>query len=272
MKEKKERTSSLIPISSNWYYALKIFAIVTMIIYCITICQPFSTMIPETAQTVMQMIGEMSVPIFAYELVECFHYTKSRKKHLLKLFLLMVVSEPLRDFAVDGTLYNTEKQSICYDFFLSWIMLMVMSIDFNELFKDRLLFKSERYVKILSNHHRVMVGVVFCFIGEVTMCNYGFKAVMLIGFLELAYHSNHKRIWQTVYLAIYILMFKEDAVSYILVIADIVLILMAETQTKKRKYELKGKQITDIKPIKWICTVAYPLQFLVFAIIRFVTV
>jgi hypothetical protein len=272
MKEKKERVSSLIPISSNWYYTLKIFAIATMIIYCITICPPFSTMIPETAQTVMQMIGEISVPIFAYELVECFHYTKSRKKHLLKLFLLMVISEPLRDFAVDGVLNNIEKQSICCDFFLSWIMLIVMSVDFKKLFKDKLLFKSERYVKMLSNHHRVMVGVVFCFIGAVIMCNYDFKVVMLVGFLELAYHSNHKRVWQTVYLAIYILMFQEKAVYYILVIVDIVLILIAETQTKKKKYELEGKQITDIKPIKWICTVAYPLQFLVFSIIRLVTV
>lgn len=209
------------------------------------------------------------MPIFAYELVESYHYTKNRKKHFLKILILAIVSEPLRDLAVDGTIINVEKQSICYDLLLSWIMLIIMNANLKKFFSNTLFSKSDGYARLLSNNHRVLTGLAFGFIAIITMANYNYLCVSLIALFEIAYNSKHKRIWQTIFLLIYILMFKD--VSQIFIAIDIILILMAETQFKDQK-EKREVKLFEKRVVKLICTVAYPLQLLIFAIIRFVAV
>lgn len=267
MKINKEKKSSLRPISTNWYYLLKIFGVILMIPNFLVLCSPFNTMLSDTALLILRMISRASMPIFAYELVECFHYTKSRKKHFLKLLLLTIVSEPLRDFAIDGTLINAEKQSICYDLLLSWIMLTVMNVDFKKFFSNTLFSKSDGYARLLSNNHRVLTGLAFCFIAIVTMANYNYLCVALIALLEIAYNSKHKRVWQFIFLLTYILMFKD--VSQVFIAIDIVLILIAETKFKNKE-EKQTVKFFENKFVKLICTVAYPLQLLIFTIIRLV--
>lgn len=269
-KNKKEKKFPLRPISTNWYYALKILAIILMIPNFLIICSPVNTMFSTQALIIMRMISRASMPIFAYELVECFHYTKSRKKHLLKLFLLAVISEPLRDFVADSTLSNARQQSICYDFFLAWIMLMFMSADLGKLFKGNLLFKSEKYTKMLNYYHKVITGLVFSLIAEITMANYGFLCVALTALLEIAYNSKHKRIWQTVFLLIYITTFNATMVFQIFIVFDIILIITAETKFRKTGQEKPTAKFIESKPVKWICTTAYPLQLLIFTVIKLI--
>ena len=73
-----------------------------------------SLMSLSTWATVLQMIGWLSVPVFAFLLVEGFQHTSSFKRYLLTMLGFAVVSEIPYDLAMSGSLWNLNSQnSLC---------------------------------------------------------------------------------------------------------------------------------------------------------------
>ena len=79
---------SKISLTSN---GLKIIAIVTMIIDHIGYY--FQPYINNVIYIILRAIGRISMPLFAYMIVQGFFHTKDLKKYILRIFIFAVVTQ-----------------------------------------------------------------------------------------------------------------------------------------------------------------------------------
>ena len=77
--------------------------------------------------SVMQLIGGMAVPIFAFLIVEGFRNTSDYKRYLLSVLLFALVSELPYDMAVNGKLWDFSGQNAMVSTFIC--LLMVYFLD-----------------------------------------------------------------------------------------------------------------------------------------------
>ena len=82
-----------------------------------------SLMSLSTWATVLQMIGWLSVPVFAFLLVEGFQHTSSFKRYLLTMLGFAVVSEIPYDLAMSGSLWSLNSQNSLFTLSIYLIML-----------------------------------------------------------------------------------------------------------------------------------------------------
>lgn len=73
--------------------------------------------------TLLQLIGGLAVPVFAFLLVEGFVHTSSFRRYFLTMLLFAIISEVPYDLAVSDTLWNPSKQNALFSMLLCLIML-----------------------------------------------------------------------------------------------------------------------------------------------------
>lgn len=73
--------------------------------------------------SIFQMIGWLSVPVFAFLLVEGFRHTSSFKRYLLTMLGFAVVSEVPYDLAISGSLWDLSSQNPLFTLSICLIML-----------------------------------------------------------------------------------------------------------------------------------------------------
>ena len=78
--------------------------------------------------SVMQIIGGMAVPIFAFLLVEGFRNTSSYRNYLLTMFVAALVSELPYDLAVSGKLFDFTSQNALVSMCICLIMLKCLNL------------------------------------------------------------------------------------------------------------------------------------------------
>ena len=77
-----------ISLTSN---GLKIIAIVTMLIDHIGYY--FENNMNNTIYIILRIIGRISMPLFAYLLVQGFFYTQNLKKYILRIFVFAIITQ-----------------------------------------------------------------------------------------------------------------------------------------------------------------------------------
>ena len=120
------------PIASEWYYIIKWFAIACMLADHI---RHLPVKWNSDVFVGLFMVGRMAFPLFAWELSECFHFTKHPIKHLLNIGLLAVISEIPYDKAVKSEWLTWQWQNVCFTFLLSWLMLMALHNDWSKMYE-----------------------------------------------------------------------------------------------------------------------------------------
>lgn len=78
--------------------------------------------------SIMQMIGGMAVPVFAFLLVEGFRNTSSYRKYLLTMIVAALVSELPYDLAVSGKLFDLTSQNALVSMCICLIMLKCLDL------------------------------------------------------------------------------------------------------------------------------------------------
>lgn len=68
-------------------------------------------------------VGRLAFPIFAFMIAEGFHYTKSRKKYMLRLLIFAVITEIPFNLVAGGSIFYIGHQNVLWTFLLSVILL-----------------------------------------------------------------------------------------------------------------------------------------------------
>ncbi len=80
------------------------------------------------AGSVMQLIGGLAVPVFAFLLVEGFRHTSDYRKYLMTMLLFAVISEVPYDLAMSQTFWDPSSQNAMLGTAVCLMMLYVLSL------------------------------------------------------------------------------------------------------------------------------------------------
>lgn len=78
--------------------------------------------------SVLQLLGGMAVPVFAFLLVEGFRNTSNYKKYLTAVAVFALVSEIPYDFAMEGSLFDFSSQNAMVSTLISLLMLYALGL------------------------------------------------------------------------------------------------------------------------------------------------
>lgn len=257
-------------MNSEHFYIMRYIAIATMVIDHIAIVLASLNMITAETFTAFRMLGRLSFPIFAMELVESFHHTANKKKHLCQIGILAIVSEVPYDVALildKPTEYGVEgflHQSICVEFFLAYLMLWIFNLDWNVLLEK--LFKKEKDRRVMKFLCCAFILAVFSTVVHYfVFSDCGGAGILCVGLFELAKHTKHKWIWQILSTIIIIGSVTDSLLGFIPAIIFTVLLL---TMTNKKANGNERKTFLTSKGSIYFCRAFYPVHLILLAIFR----
>ena len=194
-----------------------------------------------TVYLFLRCIGRLSLPIFAFLLVEGFHHTKNRKKYAIRLLIGTILSEIPYNLVVSGSPVWHYKQSIMITLFLGFLALLAMERCRKPAWKS-------------------VVMIPFAIVSELLHADYGWGGVVLIALFELTrtmYNCNLIRFCGMVVLFHYIpsmmLQFGNFAVPMQALGALSMLFIAA--------YD--GRKISHNKTVQWAFYLFYPVHLAV---------
>lgn len=123
-------------------------------------------------------IGRLSMPIFAFMIVEGYFHTKSLKKYVLRLLIFAVISEIPFNLAMGSRLFYPIHQNILWSFLIS-----IGLIHLNEKVRENKL-----WLRIIVGLSTVLAGFVS---GLITMVDYHHAGILTV----LAFYFFRERKW-----------------------------------------------------------------------------
>lgn len=126
----------------------------------------------------LTFIGRLSMPIFAFMIVEGYFHTKSLKKYVLRLLIFAVISEIPFNLAMGSRLFYPVHQNILWSFLIS-----IGLIHLNEKVREKKL-----WLRIIVGLSTVLAGFVS---GLITMVDYHHAGILTV----LAFYFFRERKW-----------------------------------------------------------------------------
>lgn len=260
-------------ISDSWYYIIRYVAIITMFADHLSRVLYYLGKIDVDALIVYTTIGRMAFPLFAFGLVESFYHTKDRRRHLLKIGILALISEIPFDMAM--ILDNPLKlgweamvhQNTCFTLFLGFLMLMVTDKINDDLFLK--MYNSDRARRFFSRCLRLTVAALFAVIAFLLKTDYTWHGIALIAFLAFARSRPHIKFWQGVFMFLFIFLRGSSPVIVIPTLAVLALIYTAEIRKPKTENEAPNAEVISRVSAN-LCRLFYPLHFVAIVIVRLV--
>lgn len=208
--------------------------------------------VPTPVKIVLSVIGRMSFPLFAFLLVECFNHTHSKKRHLLRLFLIAVLSEVPWDYITSGEIWNIESQNVAVTLTLGFAMMMLFDLPFRDYLKQYNPKKAKNEIWLKKNEKILKIGIAGVASGVALLlrCEYNWSAILLITMLTFARASEHRIKWTILSFVAFILaQFGESIMSLsVLLLIPLVLIPLVYKKNKKNSHkfllEKTGMQLT----------------------------
>ena len=148
--------------------------------------------------SIMQLIGGMAIPVFAFLLVEGFRNTSDYKKYLLTMIITALVSEIPYDLAICGKVWDLSSQNAMITMCICLILLKCM-----ELFSNSSGFAGSM-VRIL-----IMIAAIVWV--SIFRAEYGLCMVLLV---TVFYVFDKKNVLKTVLGCIISLMFVTGPIAF----------------------------------------------------------
>lgn len=187
-----------------------------------------------------RIIGRLSLPIFAFLLVEGIHHTHNRKKYALRLAVGAVLAEIPYNLIVSGEIFWRE-QSVMLTLLLGFFAVLAM----------------EKCQKLAW---KPVVVIPFALVGELLTVDYGWAGVVLIALFELSrdmYRKNLVRFCGMLVLFHYM----SGTVFQIGNVSIPMQALGAMSMLFIANYD--GRKLTDSKAAQWAFYLFYPVHLLV---------
>lgn len=155
------------------YIIIKIIAIVTMLIDHVgAILMPYNLE--------LRTIGRISFPLFCFLIVNGFHYTKDKKKYLMRMGLFALISEIPYDLAFYHKI-NFSSQNVFLTLFLGLLLIIIC----DKIKENKKLNKYRHIVQLLP------LGII-SFVSTITSADYKWYGILLIFLLYKTYGNKIK--------------------------------------------------------------------------------
>lgn len=202
----------------------------------------------------MTCVGRLAFPIFAFQIAEGFHYTRSFKKYITRMFIFALVSEIPFNLMNSGSLIYLEHQNVMFSFCLALICMYLLK-------KAR---EKKTPVYILSAVGILIAGFL---VGTFTFVDYGGYGILMVLLFYLTRDVRFGKLFQLVGM-IYINAYMIGGLSFPIEVfgksfyfpeqafAVLALIII---------WLYNGKQGTKNKIIQYSCYAFYPVHMLILA-------
>ena len=256
------------PIASEWYYIIKWFAIACMLADHI---RHLPVKWNSDVFVGLFMVGRMAFPLFAWELSECFHFTKHPTKHLLNIGLLAVISEIPYDRAVKGEWLTWQWQNVCFTFLLSWLMLMALHNDWSKMY-EKFGLEVKGIIKVSAKLTGLGITALLFILAAKINVDYIYYGTALVLLFDFARNRRFRKLWEFIAIFAFIGSAGSGLTScYLTCFFSLALIWWAEWYAKRpQKKNEKVSKVLLSKPSKMICRYFYPAHLIVLMVIALV--
>ena len=130
----------------------------------------------STALMVRLTVGRIAMPLYIFLLCEGFFHTRSRKKYAVALLITALISEPIYDIALYGSLCDFSHQNVCFT--LLFGLLLLCTINYIALKSKELL--------------NIPVVAAFCLVTCLLNLSYDYTTMIAVAVLYyLHWHESY---------------------------------------------------------------------------------
>lgn len=241
------------PLSKVWYQRLKWIAMTTMLIDHFAGYMKEVLQLNEETYLACRIIGRLAFPLFAFLLVESFFFTKDKKRHISRMFLLALISEIPANLVFGGRFLYAEFQNTIFELSIGFVLMCICEWLWTEEIKQ--------YLKISL---LILGTLIYCMMSELFSLDYGLSGIILIALLYIAKKKPEQRMSITILaFAVYVIanIFKGASLFYLIVYIDVFLIKCAIDNRCCSEREITKAEIL-------ICRWFYPAHLLLIMSIK----
>lgn len=190
----------------------------------------------------MRVVGRIAFPIYCFQLVEGFHYTRDRKKYLSRLAVGMVLSEIPFDLAFNGGL-DWSSNSVMVTLLLGLLMMAGM--------------------EGVKGWWKLLAIPPFYGLAELLGTDYGGHGILLIAMLALTRGMKHEKILRFVGFAVLLCFGATIPIGSIYVPIELFGLLAVIPI-----FCYGGKKLTQSRAVQWAFYLFYPVHMTVLWILE----
>lgn len=160
-------------------FQLKLVAIISMFI------AHFSSFLNTDFYFTLFFIGRLAFPIFAFQIVEGYVYTKNFPKYLTRLFIFAIISEIPFNLLSSYSYLNPYAQNVLWTFLIGLVIIRII-----DKAKENTENKILLYLKIF------LLCVLGYFIGNIALVDYYGTGVLFVILFYLTRNCKYKYVLQ----------------------------------------------------------------------------
>lgn len=183
-------------MTTDNYHILKLCAITFLMFGSFSNMYYDILQINITIRCILQSIGYISVPLYAFLEVKSFHYTEHRFGHLLKILWIGLLSEVPFSMMMTGNPLNTKLHNVCLTAFFGFVCLWICDRNFSTVF--RCITANKKFLAFTDFCVKGLLTSIFTVVAHVFHAEYGLYAIPMLMILNGAEHNNHKKIIQLI--------------------------------------------------------------------------
>lgn len=263
--EEKNKRKEVSAISTQNYFKLKWIALLTMLIDHIGVCSAeicnntFPDYESYITYCLFRCIGRIAFPVFCFQLVESFYFTKDKKKHLLKILGLAVISEIPYNL-LHGTVWNPEKQNVCFTLALGFACIWISHLITEKV--NLVLSHGIHVNRIVKFLLQLLNVAVFAFLAFLLKTDYSFAGILMIALMNFSKKYDMNSLFLMSFVILFLLSGK-TAVCCFLAFAVIL-------HFRKQTDDTEKMSVLQKKPVRIISSLFYPLHLLLLYLCRII--
>lgn len=264
-------------ISTEWYYLLRIIAVITMTADHLGKVLYSKELISYSTEINFYVIGRLAFPIFAFLFVESFYHTKNRKKHLVRLLILAFLSEIPYDLALK--LENPAKismevldgQNTIFTFLLCFLMLVITDNFKNNNECWSKFFGKKKLRKVVVTIGSIMTFCITFLLAYALNTDYEWRGVLFVAMLNFARNRKHFVWgWQVLAMTMFMLTTGTQIAAYFSMPLVFLMFFLAQFSVKYDCLHLPEwlTKILKSKICIVVCRYFYPAHLTILAVVK----
>lgn len=223
---------------------------------CIDHVPKILSIFSDNVNLICLTIGRLSFPLFAWELVQCYHFCSNKKKHIISLLCLAILSEPIYNLAFESKLFYFDNQNICFTLLIGWLLLCIYNTTLINKQVDIIL--------------KFLITISFGCICYFLNFDYGYVGLLFIILVELSYHSKYSLLLDSLAIILFIILkglFSQYIINTLLIYSTCILDIFIIYYFK---YVYNSKKSFKLcKPLKVFLSYFYILHLICLLIIKY---